>query len=80
MFLVLKTITVEFGCSKADRTKMSADPSADIMFAYTYMIPGKQKIIVSKPFVSNKFDIFMQQSSSHKICPLSLDGEPTPFH
>ena len=32
-----KDITVEFGCSKADRPKMSVDPSADIVFAYTYM-------------------------------------------
>ena len=32
-----KTITVEFGCSKADRPKVLADLSADIVFAYTYM-------------------------------------------
>ena len=32
-----KTITVEFGCSKADWPKMLADPSANIVFAYTYM-------------------------------------------
>ena len=37
MFFSTKTITVEFGCSKADRPKMLADPSADIVFAYTYM-------------------------------------------
>ena len=33
-----KTITVEFGCSKANRPKVLADLSADIVFAYTYML------------------------------------------
>ena len=37
MFFSTKTITVEFGCSKADRPKMLADPTADIVFAYAYM-------------------------------------------
>ena len=32
-----KTITVEFGCNKADRPKMLAEPPADIVFDYTYM-------------------------------------------
>ena len=38
MFFSTKTITVEFGCSKAYQPKMSADPSANILFAYTYMV------------------------------------------
>ena len=37
MFFSTKTIIVEFGCSKADRPKMSTDSSASILFAYTYM-------------------------------------------
>ena len=35
MFFITKTINVEFGCSKADRPKVLADLSADIVFAYT---------------------------------------------
>ena len=31
-----KTITVEFGCNKANRPKMLVDPSANIVFAYVY--------------------------------------------
>ena len=34
-----ETITVEFGCSKANRPKVLADQSANIVFAYTYMDP-----------------------------------------
>ena len=37
MFFSTKTITVEFGCNKADRPKMLAEPPADIVFDYTYM-------------------------------------------
>ena len=38
MFFSSKTITVEFGCNKADRPKMLAEPPADIVFDYTYML------------------------------------------
>ena len=37
MFFSTKTITVEFGCSKANQPKVLADMSADDMFAYSYM-------------------------------------------
>ena len=37
MFFRSKTITVEFGCNKADRPKMLAEPPAYIVFDYTYM-------------------------------------------
>ena len=37
MFFSTKTITVEFGCNKADRPKMLAEPPADIVFDYTYI-------------------------------------------
>ena len=37
MFFSNKTIIVEFGCSKANRPKVSADPAADIVFAYMYI-------------------------------------------
>ena len=40
MFFSTETITVEFGCSKANRPKVLADLSADILFTYTYMISG----------------------------------------
>ena len=41
MFFSTKTITVEFGCSKANQPKVLADLSANIVFAYTYMIVKK---------------------------------------
>ena len=47
MFFSTKTITVEFGCSKADRPKMSADPSVNILFAYAYMGVSLSKRIQS---------------------------------
>ena len=47
MFFSTKTITVEFGCNKADRPKMLAEPPADIVFDYTvrpatalFLVPG----------------------------------------
>ena len=40
VFFSTKTITVEFGCSKANQPKMSADPSAEIVFAHTWVSLG----------------------------------------
>ena len=38
MFFSTKTITVEFGCNKADRPIMLAEPPADTVFDYTFMV------------------------------------------
>ena len=48
MFFSTKTITVEFGCNKADRPKMLAEPPADIVFDYTYMDGLKGSTLFSK--------------------------------
>ena len=48
-----KSITVEFGCSKVDGPKVFADLSADIVFAYTYMVKTLR-------IVQSKYDFSIQ--------------------
>ena len=54
MFFSTKTITVEIGYSKAYQPKVLADLSADIVFAYTYMmcniIKNDKKSILKQSF------------------------------
>ena len=46
MFFSTKAITVEFGCSQADRPKMPADRSADILGQSALLQPNSTMIVL----------------------------------